>query len=284
MRKIYSVISLICFVSIFFVGCSTDETTADGSDPSNFLTQTLSQTEEMTESGEPINEAETTQTAPHSREAKTAAKTVAETAKDTAVTTPKTTQAITKAKSSAPKATNTAKPAEETVCIGKTTGDKELDNEIKKILDKNLKPSDSMDKKIKFACDWYTNVKYVDGLTHDKYDDVTKDNVVYYAKHAILNRKGNCKYRAAAQKVLLDRLGYETTVINGEIDSPKGNGWVSHCWVISKINGKYRMFDPSMTTYWKNTKPKAKRDFYMQTEEYYTIDHRWDIDAYPKAV
>ncbi len=97
--------------------------------------------------------------------------------------------------------------------------------------------------KAKIAYDWlFYHFKYramtVD-LSNGYTDELTLELASYYFKY----HKGSCEHYAAAQKVLLEELGFNVKYVEGERYDSKNKIWGEHVWVMMEIDGNWYHVD-----------------------------------------
>ena len=131
--------------------------------------------------------------------------------------------------------------------------------------------------KAKIAYEWlYWHFKYraqtVD-VSNGYTDELTLELASYYFKY----HKGSCEHYAAAQKVLLEELGFEVKYVEGDrIDSGSGQ-WGEHVWVMINVDGNWYHVDGLFG---------GNHTAYLQTmfcvpDSAIESTHRWDKSKYP---
>jgi len=130
--------------------------------------------------------------------------------------------------------------------------------------------------KLKITYEWlFWHFKYraaaID-LSEGYTDELTYDLASYFFKY----RKGSCEHYAAAQKVILNNLGYESMYVEGERLTSAGK-WGEHVWLIVKYEGNWYHIDglfsgnhaPSLTT------------VFLASDSIIENTHKWDKSKYP---
>ncbi|MBE6789135.1 MAG: transglutaminase domain-containing protein [Ruminococcaceae bacterium] len=119
----------------------------------------------------------------------------------------------------------------------------EVNAKAQKIIDEQTDDSMTDVEKAKAVYEWlYHNFKYR-AITVDMSKGYTRELTAELAEYYFKYYKGSCEHYAAAQKVFLDLLGFETYYIDGErIDSGTGE-WGEHLWLIVHYEGAYYHVD-----------------------------------------
>ena len=92
--------------------------------------------------------------------------------------------------------------------------------------------------------------------------------------------KGNCDSEAALMAVLLQRLGCEAQVVQGQFlrEGDDEAIWVDHAWVVAEVEEQYYHFDPLYGRYY--TEDRAG-DYFMQSDAALEATHTWDRETVP---
>ncbi len=122
----------------------------------------------------------------------------------------------------------------------------------------------------------YFNFKYravaVD-LSGGFTDELTAELGEYYFKY----HKGSCEHYAAAQKVLLDNLGFETYYVEGERYDASAGVWGEHVWVIVHYDGAYYHVDGLFG----GNHTASLTSMFCVPDSAIESTHRWDKSYYP---
>ncbi len=97
--------------------------------------------------------------------------------------------------------------------------------------------------KAKISYDWlFFHFKYramtVD-LSNGYTDELTHELADYYFRY----HRGSCEHYAAAQKVLLEELGFNVRYVEGERYDSSNKVWGEHVWVMMEVDGNWYHVD-----------------------------------------
>lgn len=158
---------------------------------------------------------------------------------------------------------------------GAPTGDEVLDGQVLTLLQEICDPRASEEENLRAAYDWVCNeITYRAGTT-DTTGGFTEDLIQALAREALEKRKGNCDSEAALMAVLLQRLGCQAQVIQGQFlrEGDDEAIWVDHAWVVAEVDGQYYHFDPLYGRYY--TEGRAE-DYFMQPASALEATHTWN--------
>lgn len=135
-----------------------------------------------------------------------------------------------------------------------------LKKEIDSIIKKNVKSSDSKEKKMnklfkyvekKYGYKRLYNIKLSNNLT----------GMRLYAGQMFVDEKGSCYHYAAAYAFLVKRAtGYPVRICLGKTNGFNENNLQAHGWVEVKIKGTWYVFDPNMDKFAE----KSSGKYYMK--------------------
>lgn len=174
----------------------------------------------------------------------------------------------------------TPEPAEKTAAVGELTGNKRLDDAVKKVIDDVCDPDKEAEYNLGELFDWMVEELKYKFITVDLSNGYTDELVYDLAEYLILNRRGSCEHQAALMAVFAMRLGYESIVVAGEFLSDDRTEWVEHAWALANVDGSWYHFDP---LFGRNHTGGRPRTFFMKKDADIEELHRWDRDAYPAA-
>ncbi len=131
--------------------------------------------------------------------------------------------------------------------------------------------------KAKIAYDWlFFHFKYR-GMAVDVSggytDELTQELAAYYFKY----HKGSCEHYAAAQKVLLEELGFNVRYVEGERYDSKNNVWGEHVWVMMEIDGNWYHVDGLFG----GNHTASLSSMFCVPDSALQKTHRWDREKYP---
>lgn len=131
--------------------------------------------------------------------------------------------------------------------------------------------------KAKFSYDWlFFHFKYramtVD-LSNGYTDKLTLDLADYYFRY----HKGSCEHYAAAQKVLLEELGFEVKYVEGERYDRGAGVWGEHVWVMMNVGGNWYHVDGLFG----GNHTVALSSMFCVPDSAIESTHRWDKTKYP---
>lgn len=154
------------------------------------------------------------------------------------------------------------------------TGNAELDEQVfavwEELYDSKATEAENLSAAYHWVCDAIT---YRAGTT-DVSGGFTEELTQELALDGLTKRKGNCDTEAAVMAVLLERLGYETQILQGQFLREDGQ-WVEHAWVEAQIGDETLYFDPLYGRYYADD-PDS---YCMQPASALEGTHRWDTAA-----
>ncbi len=150
----------------------------------------------------------------------------------------------------------------------------------KEVIDEQTDDSMTDIEKARKTYEWlYFNFKYravaVD-LSNGYTDELTAELSEYYFKY----HKGSCEHYAAAQKVLLDNLGFETYYVEGERYDAGAGVWGEHVWLIVHYEGAYYHVDGLFG----GNHTASLTSMFMVPDSALEATHRWDKNYYPACI
>lgn len=164
----------------------------------------------------------------------------------------------------------TSKPTIEEIAVGNS-------QKAKDIILKNTKPEMTDIEKMKATYKWlYPHFKYrtasVD-LSNGFTKELETELAAYYFKY----RKGSCEHYAAAQKALINELGYECMFVLGERYSAISHKWGEHVWLMVKVSGNWYHVDGLFGGLFYNVIETT----FMVPDSAIEKTHKWDKSIYP---
>lgn len=131
--------------------------------------------------------------------------------------------------------------------------------------------------KAKISYDWlFFHFKYR-GMAVDVSggytDELTQELAAYYFKY----HKGSCEHYAAAQKVLLEELGFNVRYVEGERYDSQNNVWGEHVWVMMEIGGNWYHVDGLFG----GNHTASLSSMFCVPDSALENTHRWDKEKYP---
>lgn len=131
--------------------------------------------------------------------------------------------------------------------------------------------------KAKIAYEWlYWHFKYraaVVDVSGGYTDELTLDLASYYFKY----HKGSCEHYAAAQKILLEELGYEVKYVEGERIDSGTKEWGEHVWVMMKVDGNWYHVDGLFA----GNHTVNLNTMFCVPDSAIESTHRWEKSKYP---
>lgn len=131
--------------------------------------------------------------------------------------------------------------------------------------------------KAKISYDWlFYHFKYrgmaVD-VSSGYTDQLTLELADYYFKY----HKGSCEHYAAAQKVLLEELGYHVKYVEGERYDSSNKVWGEHVWVMMEVEGNWYHVDGLFG----GNHTASLSSMFCVPDSALENTHRWDKANYP---
>ncbi len=148
------------------------------------------------------------------------------------------------------------------------------------IILKNTTPEMTDIEKIKATYKWlYPNFKYrtasVD-LSNGFTKELETELAAYYFKYG----KGSCEHYAAAQKVIINELGYDCVYVMGERYSSNYRAWGEHVWLMVNVSDNWYHVDGLFGGLFYNVIETT----FMVPDTAIEHTHRWDKTAYPACM
>lgn len=104
------------------------------------------------------------------------------------------------------------------------------------------------------------------------------------AATVLIEHKGQCSGIAKAVKLLLDWVGIESIVVNGNAQDLTSGGLGPHAWNIVKVDGKYHHLDVTFMIGTNAHKTKPYRySYFNYSDDEIMKDHYWQYDFTPKC-
>jgi len=164
----------------------------------------------------------------------------------------------------------TSKPTLEELAI--VNGQKAQD-----IIRKTTNPAMTDIEKIKATYKWlYPNFKYRTASV-DLSNGFTKELETELASYYFKYHKGSCEHYAAAQKAMINQLGYECAFVTGERYSSLSRRWGEHTWLIVKVGESWYHVDGLFGGLFYNVIETT----FMVPDSALEKTHRWDRGRYP---
>ncbi len=150
----------------------------------------------------------------------------------------------------------------------------------KEVIDEQTDDTMTDIEKARKTYEWlYNNFKYraveVD-VSGGYVDELTAELCDYYFKY----HRGSCEHYAAAQKVLLDNLGFETFYIEGERYDSGAGVWGEHVWLIVHYEGAYYHVDGLFG----GNHTASLTSMFFVPDSAIESTHRWDKSYYPACL
>lgn len=162
--------------------------------------------------------------------------------------------------------------------VGQPTGNAELDSQVLAVLEEVCDKKLSAEENAAKVYNWVANeIKYRAG-TADTSGGFTESLIQELALEMIAKRRGNCDGEAALMAVLLERMGWETVIVEGRFARDDSGQMVDHAWVIARMDGTYFHFDP---LYGRHYAEDRINDYCMADDARMEQTHQWDRAAYP---
>ena len=131
--------------------------------------------------------------------------------------------------------------------------------------------------KAKIAYDWlFFHFKYR-AMTVDLSNGYTNELTLELADYYFRYHKGSCEHYAAAQKVLLEELGFEVMYVEGERYDRGAKAWGEHVWVMMQVDGNWYHVDGLFG----GNHTAALSSMFCVPDSAIENTHRWDKTKYP---
>lgn len=152
-----------------------------------------------------------------------------------------------------------------------------VSNKAKEALSQVVTNSMTEVEKAKISYDWlFFHFKYramtVD-LSNGYTDELTLELANYYFRY----HKGSCEHYAAAQKVLLEELGFEVKYVEGERYDSGAGVWGEHVWVMMNVGGNWYHVDGLFG----GNHTASLSSMFCVPDSALESTHRWDKSKYP---
>lgn len=131
--------------------------------------------------------------------------------------------------------------------------------------------------KAKISYDWlFFHFKYR-AMTVDLSNGYTDELTLQLADYYFRYHKGSCEHYAAAQKVLLEELGFEVRYVEGERYDRGADVWGEHVWVMMNVGGNWYHVDGLFG----GNHTAALSSMFCVPDSALESTHRWDKAKYP---
>lgn len=148
------------------------------------------------------------------------------------------------------------------------------------IILKNTKPEMTDIEKMKATYKWlYPHFKYRTASVNLS-NGFTKELETELAAYFFKYHKGSCEHYAAAQKALINELGYECMFVIGERYSSISHKWGEHTWLLVKVNDNWYHVDGLFGGLFYNVIETT----FMVPDSALEKTHRWDKSLYPPCI
>lgn len=147
------------------------------------------------------------------------------------------------------------------------------------VYDQLIKPSMTGQQKMRAIYDYLLGVRYRNEASID-YSVDTYNKMDEYAKIGLTKKQGHCFHYASIAAILLQKAGFEVTLIKGEgYSATEPDHFLLHYWVLVNVDGKVYHFDPLYELLYDNP---SKYSFFLVEDDYtYKRTHLWDRSLYP---
>ena len=154
------------------------------------------------------------------------------------------------------------------------TGNADLDAQVLAVLEEVYDPAATEEENLSAVYHWVC-----DGITYragtvDVSGGFTDELTQQLALDGLNKRRGNCDTEAAVLAVLLQRLGYDCEILQGQFLREDGV-WVDHAWVLAQVDGEALHLDPLYGRYYA----ADPADCFLQPDSAMEATHRWDTAA-----
>lgn len=154
---------------------------------------------------------------------------------------------------------------------GNETGNAELDEAVLQVLEEVCPAEGDAEACLAAAYHWVCDSITYRAGTVDTSGGFTEELTQQLALDGLNKRKGNCDTEAAVMAVLLERLGYDCEILQGQFLREDGQ-WVDHAWVLADIDGDLLHFDPLYGQHYA----EDPMDYFMQPDAALASTHRWE--------
>jgi len=153
----------------------------------------------------------------------------------------------------------------------------EVNKKAQKIIDEQTDDSMTDVEKAKAVYEWlYYNFKYR-AIAVDVSKGYTRELTAELAEYYFKYYKGSCEHYAAAQKIFLDLLGFETYYIEGERYDSGAGVWGEHVWIMIHYEGAYYHVDGLFG----GNHTASLTSMFCVPDSAIESTHRWDRNYYP---
>lgn len=135
--------------------------------------------------------------------------------------------------------------------------------------------------KMRAIYDYLLGVRYRNEASTDYAVD-SYNKMDEYAKIGFTKKLGHCFHYASMAAILLEKAGFEVTLIKGEgYSATEPDNFLLHYWVLVNVDGKVYHFDPLYELLYDNP---SKYSFFLVNDDYtYQRTHLWDRSLYPST-
>lgn len=160
---------------------------------------------------------------------------------------------------------------------GEATGDAALDEQVLALLQTLCDPRAAEADNLAAVYDWVRDEITYRPSAVDVSGGFTDELTRQLAAELLQKRRGNCDGEAALTAVLLRRMGCPAEIVQGSFRREDG-AEVEHAWVIARVGGVYRHFDPLYDCHYAQGDDRA---CFLATDADLASSHSWQRADYP---
>jgi hypothetical protein len=149
------------------------------------------------------------------------------------------------------------------------------------VYDQLIKETMTSRQKMRAIYEYLLSMRYRNEASTDYASD-TFNKIDDYAKVGFTKKQGHCFHYASMAAILLQKAGFEVTLIKGEgYSASEPDNFLLHYWVLVNLDGKVYHFDPLYEQLYNNPN---KYSFFLVDDDYtYNRTHLWNRSLYPSS-
>lgn len=190
-----------------------------------------------------------------------------------------------------------AKPTKTVKIYDFSSGNQKVDQKVKAIIRKEIKPEMTDSQKVKVIHDYIVlNCKY----DYKNYKKGTIPWKSYSPEGVILNKKGVCQGYAETFSLFMKALNIPCKLVTGKANNglddeyPSASsdfivfdksygGYQPHAWNLVKLNGKWYHVDTTWDDPVPDVKGRVMYSYFLIPDKQMAKDHKWTRSSYPKS-
>lgn len=172
-----------------------------------------------------------------------------------------------------------AKPAKTVKIYDFSSGNQKVDQKVKAIIRKEIKPGMTNPQKVKAIHDYIVlNCRY----DYKNYLNNSIPYVSYQPEGVLIKKKAVCQGYAETFSLFMKALNIPCKLVVGTANNGSG-GYQGHAWNLVKVNGKWYHVDTTWDDPVPDQKGYVRYEYFLIPDKKMGKNHRWNRSSYPKS-